>query len=44
MNAKGIASNYIMHLEKQINELCPKIIGEVMIFEIVQHVQVSKKY
>jgi len=29
-----------MHLEKQINELCAKIIGEEMVFELVQHVQV----
>lgn len=33
-------SNYLVHLEKQLNELASKIIGEVMVFEFVQHVQV----
>lgn len=39
-NAKGVPANYLMHLEKQIKELAPKIIGEVMVFELVQRVQV----
>jgi len=30
-----------MHLEKQLNELASKIIGEVMVFELVQEVQVT---
>jgi len=41
-NAKGISANYLMHLEKQLNELASKIIGEVMVFELVQHVQVTE--
>lgn len=40
LNAKGMPSNYLVHLEKQLNELASKIIGEVMVFEFVQHVQV----
>lgn len=31
-----------MHLEKQISEFAPKIIGEVMVYELVQHVQVTE--
>lgn len=42
-NVKGVPANYLMHLEKQIKELAPKIIGEVMVFELVQHVQVIEK-
>ncbi|XP_025409124.1 LOW QUALITY PROTEIN: eIF-2-alpha kinase GCN2 [Sipha flava] len=38
-NANGIPANYLMHLEKQLNELASKIVGEVMIFEFVQVVQ-----
>uniref|UniRef100_A0A2S2NJY9 non-specific serine/threonine protein kinase n=1 Tax=Schizaphis graminum TaxID=13262 RepID=A0A2S2NJY9_SCHGA len=38
-NAKGIPTNYLIYLEKQLNELASKIIGEVMIFELVQQVQ-----
>ncbi|VVC37487.1 Protein kinase, ATP binding site,Serine/threonine-protein kinase, active site,Protein [Cinara cedri] len=38
-NAKGIPSYYLVHLEKQLSELASKIIGEVMVFEFVQHVQ-----
>jgi hypothetical protein len=41
-NANGIPANYLMHLEKQLNELASKIVGEVMIFEFVQVVQVTK--
>lgn len=41
-NAKGIPANYLLHLEKQLNELANKIIGEVMVFELVQYVQVTK--
>lgn len=40
LNAKGLPSNYLVHLEKQLYELASKIIGEVMVFEFVQHVQV----
>lgn len=39
-NAKGISSNYLKHLEKQLNELAFKILGEVMIFELIQYIQV----
>ncbi|XP_050438302.1 eIF-2-alpha kinase GCN2 [Adelges cooleyi] len=38
-NAKGISSNYLLHLEKQLNDLANKIVGEVMVFELVQHIQ-----
>lgn len=41
-NARGVSTNYLMHLEKQLNELASKIIGEVMVFELVQHIQVPK--
>lgn len=43
INAKGIPANYLTHLEKQINDFCFKIIGEVMIFELVQYIQVIVK-
>jgi len=41
-NAKGLPANYLIYLEKQLNELASKIIGEVMIFELVQQVQVTE--
>lgn len=39
-NATGIPANYLMHLEKQLYEFSKKSIGEVIIYELVQHVQV----
>lgn len=41
-NVNGVPANYLMHLEKQLNELAPRIVGEVMVFELVQLVQVTK--
>jgi len=41
-NAKGIPANYLIYLEKQLDELASKLIGEVMVFELVQQVQVTE--
>lgn len=39
-NVNGVPANYLIYLEKQLSEIASKTIGEVMVFDIVQHVKV----
>lgn len=41
-NVNGVPANYLMYLEKQLSEIASRTIGEVMVYELVQHVQVIK--
>lgn len=40
-NSKGLSVQQVVQLQSELNSLAQELRGEVMIFELAQHVQVS---